>query len=119
MERARTDAEGLPFRMPKTMETVGPCPNRLLIAPAGHWPPIASVYRLKFQSLRTHQNGSPQQACGHPFVLLPLLYRRMIASVFPCILAMLPINLELYRHTQISPHGKDAFNKAGLFRSCK
>ena len=62
-----------------------------------------------------YQEWFSQQDTANPLVLMPLAFvGGLIASVSPCILAMLPINLS-YIGTRNITSRRDAFIKAGLF----
>ncbi|KYC43654.1 hypothetical protein WA1_00325 [Scytonema hofmannii PCC 7110] len=62
-----------------------------------------------------YQQWFDQQNTANPFVLLPLAFiGGAIASVSPCILALLPVNLSYIGTLKIKSRW-DAFKKAGLF----
>ncbi len=62
-----------------------------------------------------YQEWFAQQDTANPLVLMPLAFTGgLIASISPCILAMLPINLS-YIGTRNITSRKDAFIKASLF----
>jgi cytochrome c-type biogenesis protein len=62
-----------------------------------------------------YQQWFDQQDTANPFVLLPLAFAGgAIASVSPCILALLPVNLSYIGTLKIKSRW-DAFSKAGLF----
>ncbi len=62
-----------------------------------------------------YQEWFDQQDTANPLVLMPLAFTGgLIASISPCILAMLPINLS-YIGTRNITSRKDAFIKAGMF----
>jgi cytochrome c-type biogenesis protein len=62
-----------------------------------------------------YQQWFAQQDTANPFVLLPLAFMGgVIASVSPCILALLPVNLSYIGTLKIKSRW-DAFAKAGLF----
>ncbi|NJK76295.1 MAG: cytochrome c biogenesis protein CcdA [Microcoleus sp. SU_5_6] len=62
-----------------------------------------------------YQQWFNQQDTANPFVLLPLAFiGGLIASVSPCILALLPVNLSYIGTLKIESRW-DAFTKAGLF----
>ncbi len=62
-----------------------------------------------------YQEWFDQQNTTNPFVLLPLAFiGGLLASVSPCILALLPVNLSYIGTLNIKSRW-DAFNKAGLF----
>jgi cytochrome c-type biogenesis protein len=62
-----------------------------------------------------YQEWFAQQDTANPLVLMPLAFiGGLIASVSPCILAMLPLNLSYIGTRKITTRG-DAFIKAGLF----
>jgi cytochrome c-type biogenesis protein len=62
-----------------------------------------------------YQQWFDQQDTTNPLVLLPLAFvGGAIASVSPCILALLPVNLSYIGTLKIKSRW-DAFNKAGLF----
>lgn len=62
-----------------------------------------------------YQQWFDQQDTANPFVLLPLAFAGgAIASVSPCILALLPVNLSYIGTLKIKSRW-DAFTKAGLF----
>ncbi|BAZ70252.1 MAG: cytochrome c biogenesis CcdA family protein [Pelatocladus maniniholoensis HA4357-MV3] len=62
-----------------------------------------------------YQQWFDQQDTANPFVLLPLAFiGGVIASVSPCILALLPVNLSYIGTLKIKSRW-DAFTKAGLF----
>ncbi|MCT0246194.1 MULTISPECIES: cytochrome c biogenesis protein CcdA [Synechococcaceae] len=87
----------------------------LLIALLATGPLSLAVYRLISIVENHYQEWFSQQDAANPFVLLPLAFTGgLIASVSPCILAMLPINLS-YIGTRNITSRQDAFNKAGLF----
>lgn len=62
-----------------------------------------------------YQQWFDQQDTANPFLLLPLAFiGGVIASVSPCILALLPVNLSYIGTLKIKSRW-DAFTKAGLF----
>ena len=62
-----------------------------------------------------YQQWFSQQDTANPFVLLPLAFiGGLLASVSPCILALLPVNLSYIGTLKIKSRW-DAFTKAGLF----
>lgn len=62
-----------------------------------------------------YQQWFDRQDTANPFVLLPLSFiGGLLASVSPCILALLPVNLSYIGTLTIKSRG-DAFVKAGLF----
>ncbi|NJL62354.1 MAG: cytochrome c biogenesis protein CcdA, partial [Methylacidiphilales bacterium] len=62
-----------------------------------------------------YQQWFDKQDTANPFVLLPLAFAGgAIASVSPCILALLPVNLSYIGTLNIKSRW-DAFSKAGLF----
>lgn len=62
-----------------------------------------------------YQEWFSQQDTANPMVLMPLAFTGgLIASISPCILAMLPINLS-YIGTRNITSRKDALIKAGMF----
>ncbi|MBD1854742.1 cytochrome c biogenesis protein CcdA [Leptolyngbya sp. FACHB-1624] len=62
-----------------------------------------------------YQQWFDQQDTANPFVLLPLAFMGgVLASVSPCILALLPVNLSYIGTLKINSRW-DAFVKAGLF----
>lgn len=62
-----------------------------------------------------YQQWFAQQDTANPFVLLPLAFvGGVLASVSPCILALLPVNLSYIGTLEIKSRW-DAFAKAGLF----
>ncbi|MBW4557605.1 MAG: cytochrome c biogenesis CcdA family protein [Trichormus sp. ATA11-4-KO1] len=62
-----------------------------------------------------YQQWFDQQNTANPFVLLPLAFiGGVLASVSPCILALLPVNLSYIGTLKIKSRW-DAFAKAGLF----
>jgi cytochrome c-type biogenesis protein len=62
-----------------------------------------------------YQQWFERQDTANPFVLLPLSFiGGLLASVSPCILALLPVNLSYIGTLKIKSRG-DAFVKAGLF----
>ncbi len=62
-----------------------------------------------------YQQWFEQQNTGNPAVLLPLAFvGGLLASVSPCILALLPVNLSYIGTLKITSR-RDAFAKAGLF----
>ncbi|YAF95809.1 MAG: cytochrome c biogenesis CcdA family protein [Nodularia sp. CChRGM 3473] len=62
-----------------------------------------------------YQQWFDQQNTANPFVLLPLAFiGGLLASVSPCILALLPVNLSYIGTLKIKSRW-DAFAKAGLF----
>ncbi|NJO28056.1 MAG: cytochrome c biogenesis protein CcdA [Richelia sp. RM2_1_2] len=62
-----------------------------------------------------YQQWFDQQDTANPFVLLPLAFAGgALASVSPCILALLPVNLSYIGTLKIKSRW-DAFTKAGLF----
>ena len=63
----------------------------------------------------SYQQWFDQQDVANPFVLLPLAFvGGLLASVSPCILALLPVNLSYIGTLKIRSRW-DAFTKAGLF----
>ncbi|MGK7940266.1 MAG: cytochrome c biogenesis CcdA family protein [Crocosphaera sp.] len=74
--------------------------------------PIESVISL---AENRYQQWFDQQNTTSPFVLLPLAFiGGLLASVSPCILALLPVNLSYIGTLNIKSRW-DAFSKAGLF----
>lgn len=62
-----------------------------------------------------YQQWFDQQNTTNPFILLPLAFLGgLLASVSPCILALLPVNLSYIGTLKITSRW-DAFQKAGLF----
>jgi cytochrome c-type biogenesis protein len=62
-----------------------------------------------------YQQWFDQQDTTNPFVLLPLAFAGgALASLSPCILALLPVNLSYIGTLKIKSR-RDAFTKAGLF----
>ncbi len=62
-----------------------------------------------------YQQWFDRQDTANPFILLPLSFLGgLLASVSPCILALLPVNLSYIGTLKIKSRG-DAFVKAGLF----
>jgi cytochrome c-type biogenesis protein len=62
-----------------------------------------------------YQQWFAQQNTGNPLVLMPLAFAGgVLASVSPCILALLPVNLSYIGTLKITSRW-DAFTKAGLF----
>ncbi|NJK29828.1 MAG: cytochrome c biogenesis protein CcdA [Acaryochloris sp. RU_4_1] len=62
-----------------------------------------------------YQQWFDRQDTANPFILLPLSFiGGLLASVSPCILALLPVNLSYIGTLKIKSRG-DAFVKAGLF----
>lgn len=62
-----------------------------------------------------YQEWFSKQDFANPFILIPLAFiGGLIASVSPCILALLPLNLTYIGTRNITSRG-DAFVKAGLF----
>ncbi len=62
-----------------------------------------------------YQQWFSQQNTANPFVLLPLaFFGGLLASVSPCILALLPVNLSYIGTLKINSRW-DAFTKAGMF----
>lgn len=62
-----------------------------------------------------YQQWFEQQNTSNPFILLPLAFiGGLLASVSPCILALLPVNLSYIGTLKIDSR-RDAFVKAGLF----
>ena len=62
-----------------------------------------------------YQEWFAQQDTANPLLLMPLAFTGgLIASISPCILAMLPLNLS-YIGTRNITSRKDAFIKAGMF----
>jgi cytochrome c-type biogenesis protein len=63
----------------------------------------------------SYQQWFDRQDTANPLVLLPLAFMGgLLASISPCILAMLPVNLSYIGTLNIKSRW-DAFNKAGLF----
>jgi len=63
----------------------------------------------------SYQQWFDQQDVANPFVLIPLAFvGGVLASVSPCILALLPVNLSYIGTLKIQSRW-DAFTKAGLF----
>jgi cytochrome c-type biogenesis protein len=62
-----------------------------------------------------YQQWFDQQNTANPFILIPLAFMGgVLASVSPCILGLLPVNLSYIGTLNINSRG-DAFTKAGLF----
>ncbi|MEA5421560.1 cytochrome c biogenesis protein CcdA [Spirulina sp. CCNP1310] len=62
-----------------------------------------------------YQQWFDQQNTTNPFILLPLaFFGGLLASISPCILALLPVNLSYIGTLKITSRW-DAFQKAGLF----
>ena len=62
-----------------------------------------------------YQQWFAQQDTANPFVLLPLAFLGgVLASISPCILALLPVNLSYIGTLKINSRW-DAFTKAGMF----
>lgn len=62
-----------------------------------------------------YQQWLEQQNLGNPLVLVPLAFvGGLIASISPCILSLLPVNLSYIGTLKIDSR-RAAFNKAGLF----
>ncbi|MBW4667325.1 MAG: cytochrome c biogenesis CcdA family protein [Cyanomargarita calcarea GSE-NOS-MK-12-04C] len=73
------------------------------------------VERLISIAENRYQQWFDKQDTANPFVLLPLAFAGgAIASVSPCILALLPVNLSYIGTLKIKSRW-DAFSKAGLF----
>jgi cytochrome c-type biogenesis protein len=71
-------------------------------------------YLISFVENR-YQEWFSKQDTANPLVLMPLAFiGGLIASVSPCILALLPLNLSYIGTRKITSRG-DAFVKAGLF----
>jgi cytochrome c-type biogenesis protein len=74
-----------------------------------------SVERLISLAENRYQQWFSKQDTANPLVLMPLAFiGGLIASVSPCILALLPLNLSYIGTRNITSRG-DAFVKAGLF----
>jgi cytochrome c-type biogenesis protein len=74
-----------------------------------------SVERLISLAENRYQQWFSNQDTANPLVLIPLaFFGGLIASVSPCILALLPLNLTYIGTRNITSRG-DAFVKAGLF----
>ncbi|MGQ9865804.1 MAG: cytochrome c biogenesis CcdA family protein, partial [Pseudanabaenaceae cyanobacterium] len=79
--------------------------------------PILShpIERLISVGENRYQQWFDQQDTTNPLVLLPLaFFGGVLASVSPCILALLPVNLSYIGTLNIKSRW-DAFGKAGLF----
>ncbi|NQV10243.1 MAG: cytochrome c biogenesis protein CcdA [Cyanobacteria bacterium] len=86
-----------------------------LIALLATGPVSFTLYRLISIVENQYQEWFTMQDAANPFVLLPLSFiGGLIASISPCILAMLPINLS-YIGTRNITSRHDALRKAGLF----
>ena len=82
----------------------------LITGPVSQW-----LEHLISAAENRYQEWFAQQDTTNPLVLVPLaFFGGLIASVSPCILAVLPINLS-YIGTRNITSSKDAFIKAGLF----
>lgn len=82
----------------------------LITGPVSQW-----IEHLISATENRYQEWFAQQDTANPLVLVPLaFFGGLIASVSPCILAVLPINLS-YIGTRNITSRKDAFIKAGLF----
>jgi cytochrome c-type biogenesis protein len=73
------------------------------------------IERLISLAENSYQQWFSKQDTANPLVLMPLAFvGGLIASVSPCILALLPVNLSYIGTRNITSRG-DAFIKAGLF----
>jgi len=73
------------------------------------------VQDFVFQVDSSYHNWFSQQTTTNPFILVPLAYTGgLIASISPCILALLPVNLSYIGTREITSRW-DAFIKAGGF----
>ncbi|OIP68429.1 MAG: hypothetical protein AUK48_15990 [Oscillatoriales cyanobacterium CG2_30_44_21] len=82
----------------------------LITGPVSQW-----LEHLISAAENRYQEWFSQQDTANPLVLVPLaFFGGLIASVSPCILAVLPINLS-YIGTRNITSRRDAFIKAGLF----
>lgn len=82
----------------------------LITGPISH-----GIERLISLIENSYQQWFAKQDTANPLVLMPLAFvGGLIASVSPCILALLPVNLSYIGTRNITSRG-DAFIKAGLF----
>lgn len=88
----------------------------LVIAGTHYWQPLsAGLDHLISLVGNSYQQWLQQQNTGHPLVLLPLaFFGGLLASVSPCILALLPVNLSYIGTLKIESR-REALLKAGLF----
>lgn len=87
----------------------------LLIALLTNGPISHGLERIISEIENHYQEWFAQQDTTNPLVLIPLAFAGgLIASVSPCILALLPVNLS-YIGTRNITSRTDAFIKAGLF----
>jgi cytochrome c-type biogenesis protein len=87
----------------------------LLIAVLATGPVSQGLEHLISLAENRYQEWFAQQDTANPVILMPLAFMGgLIASVSPCILALLPLNLS-YIGTRNITSRRDAFVKAGLF----
>ncbi|MFH7030847.1 MAG: cytochrome c biogenesis protein CcdA [Heteroscytonema crispum UTEX LB 1556] len=88
----------------------------LLILAANHFQNLyISLENIVSVVENIYQQWLERQNTSSPFVLIPLAFvGGLIASVSPCILSLLPVNLSYIGTLNITSR-KDAFVKAGLF----
>lgn len=73
------------------------------------------IQNLAFEMDANYYRWFSKQATTNPFILIPLAFLGgLIASISPCILALLPVNLS-YIGTREITSKKEAFMKAGAF----
>lgn len=88
----------------------------LLILATNHFAQLTSSLEYLISEVEnTYQQWFGQQNTSNPFILLPLAFMGgLLASVSPCILALLPVNLSYIGTLKIDSRW-DAFVKAGFF----
>jgi cytochrome c-type biogenesis protein len=73
------------------------------------------IQNLAFEIDANYYRWFSKQATTNPFILIPLAFLGgLVASISPCILALLPVNLS-YIGTREITSKKEAFMKAGAF----
>ncbi|PZO38667.1 MAG: hypothetical protein DCF19_15815 [Pseudanabaena frigida] len=73
------------------------------------------IQNLSFEMDANYYRWFSKQAMTNPFILIPLAFAGgLVASISPCILALLPVNLS-YIGTREITSKKEAFIKAGTF----
>jgi cytochrome c-type biogenesis protein len=73
------------------------------------------IQNLAFEMDANYYRWFSKQATTNPFILIPLAFLGgLVASISPCILALLPVNLS-YIGTREITSKKEAFMKAGAF----
>jgi cytochrome c-type biogenesis protein len=105
--------------MPKALQWVGlGCLATIVIVVFNYVRPVSllePLQNLVFGLEEPYYAWFNRQSPSHPFLLIPLaFFGGLLASISPCILALLPVNLS-YIGTRDITSRRDAIWKAGLF----